>query len=404
MFTGQYFNPSNTAFKKVLNEDIYVDKSDLIKLCNDRVNKKKCYICSTRSRRFGKSMAIDMLKAYYSKGCDSKDLFEGLNVTKYDMNNKKEKALSKKYVKYMNAFDVVYFDMQWVMTRVKQSSDSIKWIQDQIISELKAVYAEHIQDGKDLPETLFDINTATGKQFVILIDEWDALFRLDKTNKEVQEKYIEFLRAMFKGQAAEEFVALAYITGILPIKKYGTESALNNFKEYTMVEPLMMTDYIGFTENEVEDLCDEYDMDFNEMKKWYDGYSIQGKHIYSPNSVCEAIENEKYMKYWVSTDTYESLKMYISYNFEGLKNDIVKMISGERISVRINLFKNDILVCLAHLGYLAYDEQEEKVFIPNKEVRLIFEDAIQETDWNEVINAIAESEKLMKNTLVLTTT
>ena len=408
MYTGTYLNPSNVAFEKKLNNEIYVDKTDLIKFCNKHLGVGNCYLCSTRPRRFGKSMAIDMLTAYYSKGCDSKELFKGLNVEKYDIDNKKEAILSEKYIKNMNAYDVIRIDMQWAMTRVEYSMDAIKWIQNQVIDELKMVYPDCIKEGNDLPATLLEISRVTSKQFVILIDEWDALFRLDKENVKAQVKYIEFLRAMFKGQAAEEFVALAYITGILPIKKYGTESALNNFREFTMVQPKKMVEYIGFTEDEVKSLCDEHDMNFNEMKKWYDGYLLKDQHIYSPNSVCEALQNEEMMNYWVSTDTYESLKAYISINFEGLKDDIVDMLAGGRCKVNIYSFtndlisfvnKNDVLVCLIHLGYLAYDSDTKEAYIPNREIRTVFETALDKTDWTPVINAIKESDKLLKNTL-----
>ncbi|MCR5608217.1 MAG: ATP-binding protein [Lachnospiraceae bacterium] len=411
MYTGKYLNPNNFAFQRALNEDIYVDKTDLIKFCNDRVNKKKSYICSTRPRRFGKSMAIDMLKAYYSKGCDSKELFEGLSVSKYNMEKASEEKLSKKFTQYMNSFDVICFDMQWVMTKTKEDkvNNAVDWIQERITEELSKEFPDCIREDYDLSETLYEINNVTGRQFVILIDEWDALFRLDKNNKKAQEEYLIFLRSLFKGQAAENVVAFAYITGILPIKKYGGESALNNFEEFTMVSPANMVDYIGFTEDEVRDLCEEYDMCFDKMKKWYDGYTLKSKHIYSPNSVCTAITRNEIDNYWVSTDTYESLQIYISLNFEGLRDDIITMIAGGRSKADVGLFTNDlvsfrskdeVMACLVHLGYLAYDSKTEEVFIPNKEVRTVFERAIKTaSEWTEIMEAIRDSEQLMKYTL-----
>jgi len=255
-------------------------------------------------------------------------------------------------------------------------------------------------------------------QFVILIDEWDALFRLDKNNKILQEKYITFLRSIFKGSSAEEFTAFAYITGILPIKKYGGESALNNFDEFTMVDSANMAEYVGFTEDEVIKLCNTYKMNFEEMKKWYDGYTLYSVednendyiHIYSPNSVCTAITRKRMESYWVSTDTYESLQTYISYNFEGLRDDIITMIAGGRCKVDVGMFTNDlisfetkdeVIACLVHLGYLAYDDTKEEAFIPNKEVRVIFERAVKRGgEFKEVMTAIRDSEKLMKNTLL----
>ncbi len=417
MYTGKYLNPSNAAFKKRINSEIYVDKTDLIKFCNNRIETGDCFICSTRPRRFGKSMAIDMLRAYYSKGCNSKELFEGLNVSKYNMEKAAEVKLSKKFTQYMNSFDVIYFDMQSVLTKVSDSNKVIDFLVDRIKKELEKVYPECIYEDYDLASTLLEINTIENKQFVILIDEWDAVFRLDKDNKELQKKYIEFLRSIFKGGEAECFIAFAYITGILPIKKYGGESALNNFKEYTIARPLLMKEYIGFTEDEVKELCDEYDMEFSEMMNWYDGYKFYNfdkrdntySHIYSPNSVCNAIENRTYSDYWVSTETYESLKLYISLNFEGLKDDIITMLACGRVKADVGLFTNDlvsfgskdeVLACLVHLGYLAYDAKTEEVFIPNKEVRTVFERAIKTSnEFSPVMKSLIDSEQLMKYTL-----
>ena len=407
MYTGQYLNPGNSSFYEKINSEIYVDKTDLIKFTNKNMRTSNKFICSTRPRRFGKSMAIDMLVAYYSKGCESRELFKGLNVEKYDITDKKDAILSQKFEKNMNAYDVIYFDIQSVLTKVNEPIEVVNWLREQIIDELKNIYPECIKEKYDLASTLMEINRVTGKQFVILIDEWDALFRLCKEDVKAQEKYMIFLRSIFKGAEADRFVALAYITGILPIKKYGQESALNNFREFTMTQPKKMVEYIGFTEDEVKNLCDEHDMDFEEMKKWYDGYKLKDKHIYSPNSVCEALQNEEMMNYWVSTDTYESLIMYISINFEGLKDDIIDMLAGGRCKVNIYSFlndlisfksKNDVLVCLIHLGYLAYDSETKKAYIPNKEIKTVFETVLDATDWTPVINAIRDSEKLLKNT------
>ncbi|MCR5609736.1 MAG: AAA family ATPase [Lachnospiraceae bacterium] len=365
-----------------------MDKTDLIKFCNERVCTANKFVCSTRPRRFGKSMAIDMLAAYYSKGCDSKELFDDLNVSKYNTEKKLELKLNKKFTEYMNSFDVIRIDMQDVMASVANNTsiDAVEWIQQEVIIELKEVYEDCVKEGYELNSVLKNIFKIKKKQFIILIDEWDALFRLDKDNVTLQKKYITFLRSLFKGSNAEEFVAFAYITGILPIKKYGTESDLNNFEEFTMVSPANMVDYIGFTEDEVKELCEEYDMSFDEMQKWYDGYTLKNKHVYSPNSVCNAIENRRYKDYWVSTETYESLKLYISLNFEGLKDDIITMLACGKAKADVGLFTNDlvsfgskdeVLACLVHLGYLAYDAKTEEVFIPNKEIRTVFERAIK---------------------------
>ena len=230
-----------------------------------------------------------------------------------------------------------------------------------------------------MPAVLARINDRTKRKFVIIIDEWDCIFREDKNNQVLQEEYIDLLRGLFKGAVADRFVALAYITGILPIKKYGTQSALNNFREFTMLNPMGMAEYFGFTETEVQWLCEKYDISFDDMKQWYDGYSFRkAKHIYCPNSVVEAITNEEFNNYWTKTETYELLKSYIAMNFDGLKQKIVDMLAGKRCKIDSDTFQNDmtsfknaddIITLLIHLGYLAYNSEYEEAYIPNSEVR-----------------------------------
>jgi hypothetical protein len=252
-----------------------------------------------------------------------------------------------------------------------------------------------------------NIYEATGTEFVILIDEWDAIFRDDKYDDKSQREYIDLLRGLFKGERSMSFTALAYITGILPIKRYNSESALNNFYEFTMTAPDTITEYIGFTEDEVKGLCDKYGMDFEEMKRWYDGYNLDGVHVYNPKSVTEAIMRKKIANYWTKTAAFESLKEYICMDYEGLKEDIVTVLSGGRCPVDTLQFENDlaninsrdaVLTVLIHLGYLAYDTETEEAYVPNGEVRYALSVAVKETDWTPVINALKRSERLLKLT------
>ena len=276
-------------------------------------------------------------------------------------------------------------------------------------------YPQYVNEKENsVAATLANINQETKKKFIIIIDEWDCVFREDKENLALQSEYINFLRSLFKGGPADRFVKLAYITGILPIKKYGTQSALNNFRELTMTSPGGIAKYIGFTEAEVKVLCKEHDMPFTEMKKWYDGYYLNRVgHVYSPNSVMEAINNEEFQNYWSQTETYESLKVYIEMDFDGLKQRIVEMLGGARIKIEVGSFQNDmttfhcaddVLTLLIHLGYLAYDSKTEKAFIPNEEVRSAFVLAIRNRGWDEVYKAIENSEKLLKATLAMNET
>lgn len=247
---------------------------------------------------------------------------------------------------------------------------------------------------------------ACGAKFVVIIDEWDAIFRENISDAAGQQAYIRLLRGLFKGEQSKDFILLAYITGILPIKKYKSESALNNFKEFTMINPRQFSKYIGFTEQEVRDLCKTYHMDFEEAARWYDGYSFrQLKHVYNPNSVVNAMLDGEYDNYWSNTVSYESLKDYISMDFDGLRDMVVQMLAGGRCAVDTDSFQNDmtsfkcrddVLTVLIHLGYLAYDAVFREVYIPNEEVRCAFEKAVKDTDWSQVVQAIRDSDDLLK--------
>lgn len=279
-----------------------------------------------------------------------------------------------------------------------------------MIAELREEYSEYVQDDDiSLPSVLAKINVMTKEQFIIIIDEWDCLFREDKNNENLQKEYINFLKGLFKGTPSGAFLKLAYITGILPIKKYGTQSALNNFREHTMVSPRQMAEYVGFTEIEVRSICKEHDMPFKEMQRWYDGYYFEKiGHIYSPNSVIEAVDSGEFGNYWSGTETYESLMTYIAMDFDGLKQLIVDVLGDQGCSIDVESFQNDItsfksaddvITLLIHMGYLAYDSKTKKVFIPNDEVRSVFLRAIRNDGWEEVIKAVDASEALLKPTL-----
>lgn len=349
-------------------------------------------------------MAVTMLAAYYSKGCNSEKLFTDFKISH-----------NESYKYHLNKYNVIFLDIQWMygnaLEEMKRDSsiEVVGYIQEQVIAELKKEYPECLQSTDvSLPAVLANINARTREQFIIIIDEWDCLFREDKNNEKLQKEYINLLRGLFKGTPSGAFLKLAYITGILPIKKYGTQSALNNFREHTMVSPRQMAEYTGFTELEVKEICKAHDMSFKEMQRWYDGYFFNTiGHVYSPNSVIEAVDSREFGNYWSRTETYESLMTYIAMDFDGLRQLIVDMLGGQRCMVDVESFQNDItsfysaddvITLLIHMGYLAYDNKTKQVFIPNEEVRSVFLRAIKNDGWNEVIKAIDESETLLKAT------
>ncbi|MCC8046251.1 MAG: ATP-binding protein [Clostridiales bacterium] len=394
---GVYLNPGNAGFRRIINGK-YVDKTGLIEYVNSTIDTTKNLTCFSRPRRFGKSFAAKMLCAYYDKTCDSRNLFENLRIGK-----------SESFEVYLNKFDVIYMDMTGFLSRAKEKCHVLSDMQNCVIGELKEAYP-FLTDEEYLPDALARISHRTGNRFIILIDEWDALFREVKEDVNLQKDYIQFLRGMFKnGSTTDLTIAAAYMTGILPIKKYGTQSALTDFKEYTMLRPLKLAGYVGFTEEEVRTLCSEYHMNFEDVKKWYDGYSFKGiGSVYSPDSVMNAMENQELADYWSESENYESLKNYISMNKDGLRDSIIAMLGGARCKVLTRRFQNDmmnlnsrddVLTLLVHLGYLAFDSSEEEVYIPNYELAEEFRNAIEGDDWSEIETALAESEALLEATL-----
>jgi hypothetical protein len=395
---GNYLNIGNDGFRMVRNGR-YVDKSGLIAFINSTLETQRKLTCVSRPRRFGKSFAAKMLCAYYGKGCDSSELFEGLEIEKDNTFNQ-----------YLNKYDVIYLDITTLISGISNIKNIVSEIRKKVISEVRVAYPDVKQDDT-IFETLSNVAEATGNKFFIIIDEWDALFREAKNDTELQKEYIQLLRSLFKGALTDKMLVGAYMTGILPIKKYGTQSALTDFKEYTMLEPKMLEKYVGFTEDEVRNLCEEYGMDFGEMKRWYDGYSFTNvTSVYSPNSVMEAVLNEKIGNYWTKTETYESLKIYIDMNEDGLKEAIVQMLGGARLRIDVGTFQNDltsitcrddVLTLLIHLGYLAYDEQAESAYIPNEEVRREFVRAVKYGRHKEVAKLIQTSDGLLQATFAM---
>lgn len=395
---GNFVNRGNSSFASAKRSQIYIDKTGLLNYTNSVLDTEQRYLCVSKARRFGKTLTAGMLMAYYCRGCHSEALFQDLAIAK-----------SPSFREHLNQYDVIHLDIAYLLVQIKDSSRTISCLQDYVIEELKALYPGILSDQDHmLPFSLSKIHQAKGIGFIIIIDEWDAIFREARYDANAQKEYIDLLRGLFKGEQSKDFVKLAYLTGILPIKKYKSESALNNFDEFTMASPKRLAEYVGFTEAEVAGLCEKYDMDFAEAARWYDGYSfLRTKHVYNPNSVVKAMLSGEYDNYWTTTVTYESLKDYISMNFDGLKDCVIQMLAGGRCFVNINTFdndmtsfksRNDVLTVLIHLGYLAYDRDRKEVYVPNEEVRSAFANAVESTDWSPVIHAIQKSDRLLAAT------
>jgi hypothetical protein len=378
---GNYLNIGNAGFQSI-RKKTYVDKTGLIAFINDTLGTKNKLTCVSRPRRFGKSFAAKMLNAYYDKSCDSRALFEDLEI-----------ASDPSFETHLNKYDVIYLDMTMFISDSESIRNVVKDLQKQVIEELSVAYTQ-VEMKPTLLKMLSGITEATGNKFIFIIDEWDAFFREVKNDTELQKEYIQLLRDIFESGLTDKTIEAAYITGILPMKKYGTQSAMTDLKEYTMLAPKNLEKYVGFTEQEVKALCENNRMDFDAVKHWYDGYSFrQIKSVYSPTSVMEAVENEEIENYWIRTETYESLKAYIDMDFDGLKEEVVQMLGGEHCPIDTDTFQNDmtsmqskddVLTLLVHLGYLAYDADCKEVYIPNEEVRREFIRAVKNSKHKAV--------------------
>lgn len=387
---GLYFNPGNHSFQQAINSPIYIDKSMLIEYTNRVLGTEGKCIALSHARRFGKSQAAGMLKAYYSNGCDSRHQFENLEL-----------ANTPGWDKYLNKFNVIHLDMSTFAGNYKENlvENTIKTIYEEVAEEIS-----DINFTKNFPKTLDNIHKATGVQFVIIIDEWDCVVRNYAHNEKFVHEYMQFLHDLFKSEEAKSFLALGYITGILPIKKIKDESALNNFKEFTMLNSKNLTRFYGFTEDEVKELCVKYNMNFDSVHKWYNGYLINGMHMYNPNSVYQSMLDGTLDSYWRNTSAFSTINDYITLNFNGLKDDVLKMLSGGSVPVKVSTFQNDLsiirnkdeaLTALIHLGYLAYDADLEEAFIPNYEVETAYSAALSESGWEEVANSINVSRRAL---------
>ena len=395
---GRFVNSKTSAFQDALNSEIYVDKTGLLEYTNRVIDTTAKFICNSRPRRFGKSITADMLTAYYSKGCNSEDMFSNLEISK-----------SADYRKHLNQYDVIHLDIQWCMEPAGGAENVISYITENTISELKEYYPNVLPEQiHSLPEALSRIHEAIENKFIIIIDEWDVLIRDEALNQTIQDEYISFLRGLFKGNEPSKYIHLAYLTGILPIKKVQTQSALNNFAEFTMLDAKIFAKYIGFTEEEVKSLCNQYGRDFTEVKRWYNGYLLNNYQVYNPKAVVESLRWNQYKSYWSQTGTYEAIVPLINMNFDGLKTAIIEMLSGTSVEVDVSSFQNDmtsfsnkddVLTYLIHLGYLAYNQTTETAFIPNEEIRQELIKATKRKKWDELVAFQRESVELLDATL-----
>jgi hypothetical protein len=409
---GTYLNPGNSGFAEMQRSN-YVDKTGLIGLINDTISTKKKLTCISRPRRFGKSYAAQMLCAYYDRTCDSHELFGGYEISG-----------DASYEEHINKYNVISIDVTGFISAARKKNTSLRdipaLIDDTILKETHKLYPD-LNEIDDLNECLLELVRNTGTKIVFVIDEWDSMIREAVDDEDAQVSYLNLLRGWFKNNNfTPEAVAAAYMTGILPIKKDGSQSAISDFREYSVLNPGDFAEYIGFTEENVRALCNAGNANFENMKSWYDGYSMGGKHsIYNPYSVIQAIETGVFTSYWKKTSAAETLMTYIDMDQEGLQDTVARLIAGEAVEVDTDSFRNDvetftckddILTLLIHLGYLTYEEVSDSydnedcimaglARIPNEEVRTEFDKILRKAEHQDLIALVKRSDTLLQDTL-----
>ncbi|MBR1714203.1 MAG: AAA family ATPase [Treponema sp.] len=388
---GIYLNPDNENFARTLKRPIYVDKTQMIAQINEFMEQDNTYLCISRPRRFGKTIAGNMLSAYYSKGADSRELFAPYKI-----------ASDPSFESNLNKFNVIQIDMNSEYRNEVEKDELLNNLTKLILAEMREVFPSvELEENLTLGQAILAIYAKTKEKFVIIFDEYDVLVR-ENVSQKLFTQYLDLLNGLFKSNTLRPAIALAYLTGILPVVRDRIQSKLNNFREYTILDAGKLAEYIGFTSDEVEALCGKYGISYEECKRWYDGYKQRGFEIYNPESVIMSIENESFESYWSKTSTYAVISDRIRENFAGTKDDVIKMLSGESVDVNVLMFmntmtdfhsKDDVFTYLIHLGYLSYDRVEKTCRIPNKEVQQEWLSAVSVADDYAVTNRIVQGSK-----------
>ena len=420
---GNILNPSeNNSFIKLANSKkyLFVDKTDFIEHINERINEDNCFLAITRPRRFGKTVTAHMLSAYYSKGYAGKNIFDNLEI-----------ANKPSFDEHLNKYDVIYIDMNSICglykgylkkdNKITGVKTLIDYLEYSIITDLRERedFAEclkkHQTENIGLLEALSNLRNDLNAQFIFIMDEWDLIYRDYRNDTQLQEDFIDLLRGLFKSDGGQACFALAYLTGILPIKKYNSQSALNCFDEYNMLAPGNYAPYFGFTEDEVAQIVKSPDckVSHQDLKEWYEGYKIKGIDIYNPNSVCKAVSRNECISYWSGTSSNEEVVNLINMNFDGIKDNIIHLVEGSIIQFSCTTFQNDmvsiktkddifsLLVCLGYLGCVDDGGDYRLAYVPNKEIKQALMSIIRTQEWYERMETIKRSENLLKAILEL---
>ena len=392
---GIYVNPGNDNLKVALNSEIHIDKSLILKNFCKMLNTNQRFICVSRPRRFGKTTVRDLMAAFFSKGCDSLSLFENLKIAKEDC-----------FKENLNRFNTITVDLGAFYSLAENKSEVVNNLKNKLKKEFRKEFPDIEFDENDsIAGMIAEIYDQTKEQFILIIDEYDVLVR-ERVNDELLKEYLELLNSLFKNNELSPAIALAYLTGILPIIRDKVQSKLNVFEESTMLDPFGMEEFFGFTKEEVVGLCERYGMSFKECENWYDGYRIGKIDIYNPNSLVKAMMRREYRNFWQVSGSYEAVSDYIKLDFDGIRSYIAEMLAGSQVPVNIVNFRNslgeiknrdNVFTYLIHLGYLNYDQSTGLCRIPNKEIRQEWESAIGDAEnFSKIAEMIRDSEELLE--------
>ena len=387
-----YYLDTNTPmmnYQMNVNSKIYVDKSLLIEKMNELLNTTSRYVCITRPRRFGKTINVSMLGAYYTVGYDAQNLFKGLKIEKSDS-----------FKEHLNKHHVIYIDFSRLPYPCEGFKDYIDFIQEQLFNDLAEAYG--VKERKGYP--IADYFKLTNDRFIFLLDEWDSIFYEGFMSEDDKNNYLKFLKGLLKDQS---FVELAFMTGVLPIAKYTTGSELNMFDECSFLNDREYEDYYGFGEEEVKELCKVYTQpSYEELKYWYDGYyKSDESSLFNPRSVSFALSKGYCKNYWTETGPMNEVADVIEHNVDEVREDIVKMVSGIPVEVELDGYgatqlelnsRDEILSAMVVYGFLSYHDHELR--IPNRELMEKFEKVLK----RESMGAIAEITKQSKAVLQAT--
>ncbi|MBP5464381.1 MAG: AAA family ATPase, partial [Treponema sp.] len=397
---GIYLNPNNENFTRTTKREIYVDKTMMIAVLNRFMDTDNTYVCVSRPRRFGKTIAGNMLSAYYSKGCDSRELFAPYKISG-----------DPSFESNLNKLNVIQIDLNSEYQNERNKDRLLDDLQDKIVAEFAGQFPDIAFDTNDsVGDCILKAYAQKGEKFVVIIDEYDVLVR-ESVSPELFSRYLCFLNGLFKSNTLRPAIALAYITGILPVIRDRIQSKLNNFWEYTILDAEELAEYIGFTASEVQALCRQYGIDYEECRRWYDGYRQHGFEIYNPESVVKCIQTKKFANFWSKTSTYAVIVDRIQANFEGTRDDVIRMLAGESVDVNVTMYmntmtefhsKDDAFTYLIHIGYLAYNMDDETCRIPNNEIQQEWKNAVSVVaDYKVTDRIIKASKDLLAETLRL---